>query len=210
MTLLLSSPLITTTSSATIMTETQHKFNHIKARSSLSSTPFIRSPLSLQHFPALLRSRPEVIQLLRRLVEPRRVRSLAYYINHYQMWKLVFFSFPLHRVQLIDPQQNKWPQCNTFISSPSPPLRWLCNQTESHLWNCDDARPMCGLRFTTRNSPSQRTSLRWGDCCLSRSCSAIDHHHHHQGMTKRSSWTRPCVSFTEKRPTPLFFFNRVE
>lgn len=24
---------------------------------------------------------------------------------------------------------------------------------------------MCGLRFSTRNSPSQRTSLRWGDCC---------------------------------------------
>nr|NP_001334694.1 uncharacterized protein Dmel_CG46318 [Drosophila melanogaster]API64937.1 uncharacterized protein Dmel_CG46318 [Drosophila melanogaster] len=25
---------------------------------------------------------------------------------------------------------------------------------------------MCGLHFRTRNSPSQKTSLRWGDCCL--------------------------------------------
>lgn len=24
---------------------------------------------------------------------------------------------------------------------------------------------MCGLAFRTRNSPSQKTSLRWGDCC---------------------------------------------
>ncbi|KAI4498949.1 hypothetical protein M0802_006124 [Mischocyttarus mexicanus] len=25
--------------------------------------------------------------------------------------------------------------------------------------------PMGGLAFRTRNSPSQKTSLRWGDCC---------------------------------------------
>ncbi|KAL6427717.1 hypothetical protein ACFW04_008873 [Cataglyphis niger] len=44
---------------------------------------------------------------------------------------------------------------------------------------------MGGLAFRTRNSPSQKTSLRWGDCCPPNSnpaSSSVAWKHHHQDM----------------------------
>ncbi|KAL6259470.1 hypothetical protein P5V15_009389, partial [Pogonomyrmex californicus] len=45
--------------------------------------------------------------------------------------------------------------------------------------------PMGGLAFRTRNSPSQKTSLRWGDCCppnLNPASSSAVWKHRHQEM----------------------------
>lgn len=54
--------------------------------------------------------------------------------------------------------------------------------------------PMGGLAFRTRNSPSQKTSLRWGDCCPPNSnpaSSSVAWKHHHQDMPPVPVWGCP-------------------
>jgi len=58
------------------------------------------------------------------------------------------------------------------------PTSSLCVPIE---WS--DSSSMCGLPFRTRNSPSQKTSLRWGDCCNKYSL----FHHYPLQLTRHQS-----------------------
>jgi hypothetical protein len=91
------------------------------------------------------------------------------------MIKLMFVSL-FGQAQLRDRQDigRNWAgELWTFALNPSS----VCTPIE---WG--DRPSMCGLAFRTRNSPSQKTSLRWGDCCnnFSSSCHYPLQQHYHR------------------------------
>lgn len=58
------------------------------------------------------------------------------------------------------------PSVNLFVSdNVTEPCQRPTSSPRLDPWCLQQCAPMCGLGFRTRNSPSQKTSLRWGDCC---------------------------------------------
>lgn len=60
-------------------------------------------------------------------------------------------------------------RCWCRVRRKDPKRKQTQHQGSSELGELGENRwpsaPMGGLAFRTRNSPSQKTSLRWGDCC---------------------------------------------